>query len=400
MSKFLILNWLFLSVLCTTNLQVGLNLLHILHQRGVSYRDLKPENVIISESSHFKLVDFSFAWELEVGPSKAAEIADFLYELKHTLQHNLYHKKKEIISATNFQQVQIIFRHFSIDCLTILKEIGDIDFIFLIAKLLTIEKHSEFETNIILENNERMGTKFISHIGKRYIEIIFVRFQRVIWKFLAKSDLEDSLPSESVISSKRKIVEAILSLLSSLDHNVKEMCNVFFGLSLSPKEYIEVMTMLIDEINVNCHLQIVNIYIQLDTFVKQHNGEMPTQGYQKRKGILLCLLLIYYSNQIFHHGPFVGEPVEIILGMPKLLAIIFKIVIRPTILDSINCFSDKEIIKMPLEIFHLNEEIKGIVGKGVALNKVSYSIDSRISKDRARWINEAYSILYQHKNEY
>ena len=41
--------------------------LHTLHQRGIIYRDLKPENVLISASSHVKLVDFGFARELAVG---------------------------------------------------------------------------------------------------------------------------------------------------------------------------------------------------------------------------------------------------------------------------------------------------------------------------------------------
>jgi protein kinase A len=41
--------------------------LHTLHQSGFIYRDLKPENVLISASSHVKLVDFGFARELAVG---------------------------------------------------------------------------------------------------------------------------------------------------------------------------------------------------------------------------------------------------------------------------------------------------------------------------------------------
>lgn len=35
--------------------------LEYLHSRGIAYRDLKPENVLIAVDGHIKLSDFGFA---------------------------------------------------------------------------------------------------------------------------------------------------------------------------------------------------------------------------------------------------------------------------------------------------------------------------------------------------
>ena len=39
--------------------------LHYLHSRGVAYRDLKPENLLIGGDGHLKITDFGFAKKIK-----------------------------------------------------------------------------------------------------------------------------------------------------------------------------------------------------------------------------------------------------------------------------------------------------------------------------------------------
>ena len=43
-----------------------------LHSHLIAHRDIKPRNVLITETGYAKLIDFGIAWDAELSPSKGA----------------------------------------------------------------------------------------------------------------------------------------------------------------------------------------------------------------------------------------------------------------------------------------------------------------------------------------
>jgi hypothetical protein len=327
--------------------------------------------------------------------SLKVNLYEYLYELKVSFEQFIYPKERgEFISIRVFHDTRAHFRNLPIECVSILKNMGDVSFIRLFGALIASKDYSEFWMVIGLCHEIYKGTIIYPEARKHQVSKIFESFDKIIWKILNKEEKTD-LKVQEFVSSKEKL-ESLLSLLTSIRHNISKVHTFSLGFG-TPRTYIEVTTLLVEELGKDIHLQLVDIYFQLETLSKQLKGKLPDSGPHLRKILLLCTVFKYCANQAVTNGPFEGVNVEAILRFPRLLACIITNISTTWVTNYYKGLSDPKLIESAINRFE-NSFIKPSEGKGHVMNKITI-LPTEENINRQSWFYyRIYSILHKYKN--
>jgi hypothetical protein len=327
-------------------------------------------------------------------------LTDFLYNLAGFHRKNLNHhlnslngimhpsRRFVIFPETDFCNANDFFKFYPHECLIAIENIGDVGLIGLFGSMITCHSHISFISKIsefYLMTRVSIGNP--SRPAFLQFELIFSSFDKVICQIIRNS-------RDSYIIIRKKL-ELIISLMSSISLSFSKIKIPSSG-KVSPKFYIEVLTLLTDAIDEGGIIPLLNVYLQIDLVNRKNNGILPSNGYQKKKTYLLCFLLFYYGYQFFHHGPFEEEDLGQLSAYPKLIAIMcFHDFHNFKVKKLFDLFSEKDIIKIAIACPKAVVKLPDKMARGKLLTLLHNQFDSINCSQKFMWNIKVYLALYE-----
>ena len=124
-------------------------------------------------------------------------------------------------------------------------------------------------------------------------------------------------------NDRKKLVRTMLSILREISFSTESFIELkpYYRGKTSPRTYIQIMSGLVDDIEMNFEAGIHKTFLQLQQFSQRYDGKIPTRGPHQEIILTLVNLFHFYSNHIFN---FNRTSLKLDNCTPKFLALLIE----------------------------------------------------------------------------
>ena len=237
-----------------------------------------------------------------------------------------------LITYEDYYKINDLYRRFPLDCMLSLDALDDIQLIYLTCLVLGggsyFNLQDIFGLNLFGVNRKFRIKATVLGVFKWFNGQILDKLRKNFTRADSESRKEDSgdenegLERRKVdLNDRKKLVCAMLSLLQQISFSSESFLDLghCYGRKIYPRTYIQIMTSLIEAVEMDFVAGAYETFLQLQDLSKSHAGKIPTQGLSQQRIFTLVSLFHFYSHHIYNFSP---TSLNLNLCTPEFLALL------------------------------------------------------------------------------